>query len=777
MRAVSTLLGLLGGGALALGCGDGTPSSPATGTISGTVTFAKLFATPPPPVQHAAASGVTRAVRPLAAKTRGARSALPAAVRPFGGRASGPAFTPNELLVRFRPSAVGAPPVGSLALASPAVAATVGSAMRSRLAGYAAQGQVATTGVSPAVLTARLRVADPSRIEEVAALLRADPAVASVGRNGIVWASGRSLAPASAATTAGTDPLSPVQAWHYGMIDAPRAWDLTKGSASDTVAVVDDGIRFDHPDIAANLTNDGYDFVSSSVIPENPPYAICGGGTVDRTGDGDGYDSDPTDPVSYDFDDTSNCVIGPSALGNHGLHVAGTIGAVGNNGVGGTGVNWTVRIRPVRVLDVIGSGKYYDVEQGILYAAGLPADNGAGGTVQPTTGARVINLSLGGPSPDPTLQDVLIAATNAGALVVAAAGNDASSSLSYPAAYAQALSVSAVGPDGRLASYSSYGPTVDIAAPGGDFADSSAGSFGASYGVLSTVWDFQLNQPRYAFYEGTSMATPHVTGVAALVLAREPGLSVAALRARLTNFAVDVGSDGPDILYGAGIVHARNSLTQSLAPPRQLYARLYDATSGAVVATQAAGSGGSYSFTGLSEGSYEVFAGEDENGDHVLGSPGRRWGAFGSATAPTVVTVAKGGTYAAPFTIGLPLEHEPNDAIGDADLLYVGGSLYGTLPPGDFDVTRIPIVTAGQYTFETSGWEGACGYALEEDTIIELYDASATFIDGNDDISLATNNYCSRITTSLSAGTYYLVVYAYGGGSGGQYRVYARSGP
>src|SRR2546428_12820069 len=116
MRPATTLVRTLCAGVLvadALGCGEGTPSSPATGTISGTVTFAKLFAAPPPPVQHAAASGVTRAVRPLAAKTRGARSALPAAVRAFGGRASGPAFTPNELLVRVPASAGRAPPGGA----------------------------------------------------------------------------------------------------------------------------------------------------------------------------------------------------------------------------------------------------------------------------------------------------------------------------------------------------------------------------------------------------------------------------------------------------------------------------------------------------------------------------------------------------------------------------------------------------------------------------------------------------------------------------------------
>src|SRR5260370_20167065 len=142
-----------------------------------------------------------------------------------------------------------------------------------------------------------------------------------------------------------------------------------------------------------------------------------------------------------------------------------TIGAAGNTGIGVTGVNWTVRIRPVRVLGVGGFGSSYDVAQGVLYAAGLPADNGAGGTVAPSRGAKIINLSLGSPTSDTTLHRAITSATQAGALVVAAAGNSHTSQPFYPAAYPEGLAVAAVGPGGVPGPYSNFGSYAGIPAP------------------------------------------------------------------------------------------------------------------------------------------------------------------------------------------------------------------------------------------------------------------------------------------------------------------------
>src|SRR2546422_11565694 len=124
-----------------------------------------------------------------------------------------------------------------------------------RSAPHVAPGRARVVGVSPTLLAARLRVAAPELLDEVAASLRADASVAAVERNAIAWSHVVGMRPAAAAATTSTDPYAVYHAWHYGLIDLPRAWNLTTGSASVLVALVDDGTRFDHPDIAANLTD------------------------------------------------------------------------------------------------------------------------------------------------------------------------------------------------------------------------------------------------------------------------------------------------------------------------------------------------------------------------------------------------------------------------------------------------------------------------------------------------------------------------------------------
>jgi subtilisin family serine protease len=721
-------------------------------TIRGAVTISSRL------LAHS--GGVTSAIRfPTGSKPRVADKVFRGSGAHRGPRL--PKYTTNELIVTYRPRALGMPAVGAAALASQSAAALVTAELRSRLAPSLAAYGAVLSGVSPAILSARVRVAEPTDIPRVAAALRLDPALAVVERNGLVYSERMSLR--ALPIRSSNDPLYAPQAWHYGMIDLPESWTITTGSAGVLVAVIDDGIRFDHPDIAPNLTRDGYDFVSNS-----SPLSLCAGGTIDPSGDGDGYDPDPTKPVAYHFDETLDCVDGPDALGNHGLHVAGTIGAMGNNGLGVSGINWTVSIRPVRVLGVDGVGTNYDIAQGILYAAGLPADNGAGGTVQAPTGAKIINMSLGGSGTSAVAHNAVIAATNAGALIVASAGNSATSDPNYPAAFPEALSVSAVGPDRELASFSSFGSTVDIAAPGGDFDDGSE-----SYGVLSTIWDFSTNGPTYAFAAGTSMAAPHVTGVAALLLAQNPGLSRSELRSLLTTYAVDAGASGNDDRYGAGIVNARNSLAKNFAPPRQLRARLYDALTGAALQTAMVTEDGSYSFS-VGTGTYHVFAGQDESADQLIGLPGRRWGAFGGSATPSAINVSGAATHQASFSMGFPLEQEPNDVFANENVLPLGGYLVGIMDPTEVDVFQVLIPDAGQYTFETPAVDGACGFALQEDTILNLYDVNEALVSSNDDISTSGLDYCSRITASLVPGAYHVAVR---GLRGGLYRVQARTGP
>jgi len=322
--------------------------------------------------------------------------------------------------------------------------------------------------------------------------------------------------------------------WHYPLIGLPEAWEVTTGSADVVVAVVDTGITA-HPDLAGRVIA-GFDFITDPAM----------------AGDGDGIDADPSDAG-----DGRGAI--PSTW--HGTHVAGTIGAATDNGIGVAGVDWRCKILPLRALGR-GGGTLADVLEAIRFAAGLP---NAAGTL-PARRADVVNLSLSSFYPGDTAsaieQEVYDQARAAGVLLVAAAGNEASRRPAFPAAAAGIVSVSAVDGARRVAAYSDYGPTIDIAGPGGDSGQDVNGD-GRPDGVLSTLRDDQTGAYGYGFYEGTSMAVPHVAGVAALALAASPGLTVGQLEHLLFATATDLGTPGRDDRYGHGLVNAAEAVRQA----------------------------------------------------------------------------------------------------------------------------------------------------------------------------------------------------------------------
>jgi len=290
-------------------------------------------------------------------------------------------------------------------------------------------------------------------------------------------------------------------------IDAPEAWNVTTGSSNVVIAVVDSGVDWSHPDLAANIWTN--------------PGEIPGNGIDD---DGNGHIDDVH---GWDFVDNDNNPIAEDDV-SHGTHVAGTIAAVGNNSLGVTGVMWTAQIMPVRFIDATGEGTVIDEVTAIQYAI----DNGA----------KIINASFGAIGFSITEYNEIAAANAAGLLLVAAAGNEKANNdttPSYPAAYGvshkvgvttypglpNVIAVAATTQTDALASFSNYGlNSVQLGAPGTN--------------ILSTV-----NMPTvgYAFLQGTSMATPHVTGVAGLVASVDPSLTPSDIKRAVLN-SVDLKS-------------------------------------------------------------------------------------------------------------------------------------------------------------------------------------------------------------------------------------------
>ncbi len=331
--------------------------------------------------------------------------------------------------------------------------------------------------------------------------------------------------------------------WHYANsavgANVSTAWDRTNGSGV-VVAVVDSG-KLSHTDLNANYVG-GYDFVSSTSTGNA------------GSNDGNGRDSDATDASNV----------------KHGNHVAGTIAAVTNNASGVAGVAYGAKVVPIRVLGNNGYGSTSDIADGIVWASGGTV-SGVPANANP---ARVINLSLGGSGAcSTTYQNAINTATNNGSVVVIAAGNSNSDTANFsPANCANTVTVAASDINGNRAWYSNYGTTIDITAPGGETCSPSVEFLAlgesvsgkctqnhASSGILSTT-----SSGTYEFYQGTSMATPHVAGIIAMMQAVSPTpKTTAQILSILTSTARPIASAKCPGGCGAGLIDAAAAVTSA----------------------------------------------------------------------------------------------------------------------------------------------------------------------------------------------------------------------
>lgn len=344
----------------------------------------------------------------------------------------------------------------------------------------------------------RLHLASEVDVLSVVAALNADPAVAYAEPNYIIRT-----------TTVPDDPYY-FQQWGLTQIGAEGAWEIIHGVVTMTLAVLDTGLDLDHPDLEERL------WVNPGEVP--------GDG---EDNDGNGYVNDIN---GWNWVEDNNI---PQDDSGHGTHVTGIAAATGNNGIGVAGVDWNVRIMPLRILNAGGAGTHADAAAALIYAA--------------DKGAQVINMSFGAYADSQTLRDAVEYASET-ALLVGAAGNSDRTDPFYPAAYSQVLAVGATGPDDRKAAFSNYGDWVDLVAPG--------------QSIWSTVYD-----DTYVGWSGTSMAAPFVAGAATLVWAHYSTLSPGSLRQQLLNTAVDIDDLNPT--YGGQLGSGRLNLYAALnVPPR-----------------------------------------------------------------------------------------------------------------------------------------------------------------------------------------------------------------
>jgi serine protease len=305
------------------------------------------------------------------------------------------------------------------------------------------------------------------------------------------------------------DPFYAYQ-WNLSQIQMADAWDVTRGSRV-TVAVVDTGIAYENygsfrkaPDLAGTTFVAGWNFVNNT---------------------------------AHANDDNS-----------HGTHVAGTIAQTTDNNLGAAGIAYQARLMPLKVLGADGAGTDAAVASAMIWAA--------------DHGANVINMSLGADSASSVLQDAVDYAYAKGLVLVAAAGNGGVGSINYPGACSHVIAVGAVRYDETKVPYSNYGTGLALVAPGGDLSVDQNGD-GYPDGVLQMTFNpttKNIADFAYWFFQGTSMATPHVSGVAALVLAKGAAATPAQVLQALQATTKDLGEPGWDPMFGYGLLQARTAL-------------------------------------------------------------------------------------------------------------------------------------------------------------------------------------------------------------------------
>lgn len=317
------------------------------------------------------------------------------------------------------------------------------------------------------------------------------------------------------------------QQWGFQAIHVDKAWEKQKGNSQVKVAIIDSGIDKTHPDLVGHVEK------------SKPIMAGC-------FNDGD-----------------SN---------GHGTHVAGVIGALSNNVSGVAGMNWNITLLGYCAFGPNGTGSSQAVAEGIRNAV--------------DDGAKVINMSLGGPAKpnqDLELVSALEYAASNDVVIVAAAGNcgrmapgeypdnaqcywGGNADKYLPASSPHAISVAGTGPQNERASYSNYGTTVDVAAPGGNPSSGSSSCSPTGENCIVSTWNRTSTCPvsgtenGYCSIAGTSMAAPHVTGLVALIRAAKPSLNRAQIQAILQDTAQDLGQSGKDDQFGYGLIDAQKAL-------------------------------------------------------------------------------------------------------------------------------------------------------------------------------------------------------------------------